>query len=166
MSFLDVSAQLGPGGRFARWRYATVSEVETFWADAGLTGPAEPCGPQYAGAVCFAIDILSGPATEEFISLIGNTWTPNYGFRGAIGLTSTPLSCDPYTCSYYTPEIRIYDTIPDEALVVEGLRDDIADPVYGSWLVAIHPERVPEPSTILLLATVVIGLGCRRWRPS
>ena len=43
MSFDEISAQLAPGGKFAGYTYATVDEVEHFWADAGLTGPSLGC---------------------------------------------------------------------------------------------------------------------------
>jgi hypothetical protein len=36
MSYLDVSAQFGTGGKFAGWEYATVNEVEGLWTSAGL----------------------------------------------------------------------------------------------------------------------------------
>src|SRR5437879_3733748 len=54
MSFIEVSAQLAQGGQFSGYRYATVPEVETFWADAGLTGPSQFCSPQ---PVCFAENV-------------------------------------------------------------------------------------------------------------
>jgi hypothetical protein len=147
MSFLDVSAQLAPGGMFAGWRYATVAEVEAFWADAGITGGESlPCSP----APCLDI-VVPEPATENLINLIGNTWTPVYGIRGVIGLTSTlnTTACSIYTC-YYTPEIRIFNEVfvPDQALVVEALLDYIADPACGSWLVRATSISSPFSVTI------------------
>src|ERR1051326_3187920 len=128
MSFLDVSAELTPGGRCYGYRYATIQDVETLWTDAGLLKNATPesCG---GGPDCFAFDI-STPTAESFIALFGNTWTANYGFGGAIGLTSTPYvspwpGCGTGITCYVTPELRIYTSIPSEALVVEALQQQI-----------------------------------------
>ena len=46
MSYDYVSSQLGPGGAFAGWQYATVAQVETLWTDAEiLPGTPEACTP-------------------------------------------------------------------------------------------------------------------------
>ncbi len=161
MSFLQVSAQLAPGGHFAAYRYATVDEVETLWADAGLTGPSLGCNPQ---SVCLA-ERVPLQAAQTFVGLMGNTWSPSYGLLGGIGLTSTPYTapwpgCAPYTC-YVTPEVRIYDDLTGRAdvIVLEGLRDYIADPIYGSWLVDTSVRvETPEPSSLWLLGALLICL--------
>jgi len=107
-------------------------------------------------------------AADAFLELMGgNTWIGS-GFTGDIGLTSTPLDsnwfpylgCAPptaYTC-YLTPEIRINDGVPAQTLVVEGLRDYIADPEYGSWLVDTSVQaETPEPNFFWLVGG---GLVC------
>jgi len=159
MSYVGVSTQLGPSGTFAGYRYATVNEVESLWTDAGIIpGTPEPCTPSPA---CFAANV-SSPAVQNLTALMGDTWPASYGFQGMIGLTSTPYSapawpgCDPYLC-YVTPELRLYQSIPSEALVIEGLRNYIADPAYGSWLV--RPTSVPEPGSLVMLASALACLS-------
>ena len=148
MSFLQVSAQLGPGGEFAGFRYATVAEVETLWADAGLSGPNLGCNP---AAVCLNQSIPT-PGAETFTELFGDTWTPIFDFQGMIALTATPYvspwpGCagETYKC-YLTPEIRIFADGTSEAIVIEALRDYIALPYYGSWLVE-GSSSIPEPKS-------------------
>jgi hypothetical protein len=160
MSFLQVSAQFESGGEFAGFRYATVSEVETLWSDAGLTGPNLGCNP---ASVCLNESIPT-PAAEDFTALFGQTFTPIFDITGMIALTQTLYDppwpgCvgQPYNC-YVTPEIRTFTDGTSEALVIEALRDYIADPDYGSWLV--EGTAIPEPKTAWFVSIAIIVLFC------
>jgi hypothetical protein len=161
MSFLQVSAQLGPGGEFAGFSYATVAQVEQLWIDAGVTGPNLGCNP---AAVCLNESVPTEVA-DNFTELFGETFTPIFGFQGMIGLTATPYvspwpGCagEPYNC-YVTPEIRIFPDGTSEALVIEALRDYIALPYYGSWLVE-GSSSVPEPKSIWSTAIGTMMIIC------
>ena len=159
-SFNQVSSLLGAGGSFEGYRYATAAEVKTFWANAGLIGGTpEACSASFP---CYAENFPVAPVAE-LTTLIGNTWAPDFGFSGAIGLTST--SClAPFTC-YVTPELRIFSDSAS-AFIVEGLRDDIANPSYASWLVRADPVA-PVPlgqSPWLTLISGLVGLGFLAYR--
>lgn len=163
-SYLDVSANFGPGGDFDGYRYATSYEVLGLWQNAGIigTGILQDC----FGVDCIYAETVTADPVADFVALIGgDTFTPDYSFGGVIGLTSTIsqacINCG-YT-AYMTPELRIYtdtNNIPTaglaDALIVEGLRDHLADPVSGSWLVSTTP--VPLPAAAYLFGSGLLGI--------
>lgn len=163
-SYLDVSANFGAGGDFEGYRYANAYEVLTLWQHAGIIGSGTIQG--CSGVDCIYAEYVPGGPVSDFVALIGgDTWTPDYGFGGVIGLSSTlSLACTNcgYT-AYMTPELRDYtnsSTTPPlgsaEALIVEGLRDYIADPSYGSWLVSTTP--IPIPAAAYLFGSGLLGI--------
>ena len=158
LSYLDVTAQLAT--TFSGYRYATVDEVKSLWFDAGIAGAAGACTPVPA---CFD-EMAPVAAVQNLVDLLGgNTWPANFGFTGVIALTSTPYAppdwsgCGSNCTAYVTPELSIGDG-PETAIIVEGLRDYIADPTYGSWLVR-QTSPVPLPAALPLFASGLAGLG-------
>jgi hypothetical protein len=158
LSFQDVSSQFGPGGIFAGYRYATVAEVRTLWVDAGLINGVPDTGQCAGTSYCFAATYPIAPVAN-LVNLIGDTWAQPF-LDMAIGLTATSLDvlCSiQYTC-YVTPELRIYGSFA-EVLVDEGLRDYIADPHYGSWLVRQSASSVPVPIAGAGLPGLIFATG-------
>lgn len=171
-SYLDVSANLGIGGDFAGYRYATAYEVLSLWEHAGIGGGTTlACG----GPDCiFAERVPSSPVMDLVSLLGGDTWAPSFGFGGVIALSST-LSVACIGCgytAYMTPELRVYYEYNNpqvfglaDALVVEGLRNDIADSSYASWLVSTDTiAPVPLPAALPLFAAGLGAIGFMGWR--
>jgi hypothetical protein len=67
-SYSQVLAQLGAGGTYEGYRYATGLEVSTLFASAGITTP-------YTGVVNG-----EGPAISALSALLGPTFGPNYTY--------------------------------------------------------------------------------------
>jgi hypothetical protein len=82
MSVTEVTAELGPGGMFEGFRYATASEVEQMWANAGLSG----FGTASTGTVQGNTD----PVLQSIAKSL----------QGILGLTCiSPLPSCPYSTS-------------------------------------------------------------------
>ncbi|HYN24947.1 MAG TPA: hypothetical protein VES69_07865, partial [Pyrinomonadaceae bacterium] len=86
LSFNDVSAQLGPGGNFESFRFATLSEVNAFLAAFGL--PPTNCTPGNCPG-----DPSLNAAVTQFHNLVGLTFSDVNCTRSA-GYTGTDNPSD------------------------------------------------------------------------
>lgn len=148
LSYQQVSAEMGPGGTFSGFRYATVQEVLGLYNSAGLTVGF------YPGLT---------PAIQSLFSLIGTTGTLN-GESGIepqiVALSGTSLDG-----GYCAPAIYGFVSSPSYWVNNGGFTPNGGSPpggggtIYGStfsypsissWLV----EEVPEPASALLFILV------------
>ena len=128
-SFLDVSGQFGPGGAFEGWRYATKSEVMTFFTNAGID-------------VTNAVD--SYAAISGLMTLVGTTET-SFGFTYSRGLVSDT----PAAGKRDAPTLMLEDPGSYSAVAQQVWGEAQALPNLGSWLVqdASTPDP-PDPDPI------------------
>lgn len=155
LSYNQVLADMGQGGIFSGFRYATEQEVFRLLSDAGISGTG----------------YYLSPSIPSFISTVGPSAAIN-GHPGIIGLSGT--SFYPGTINavniYFsgvvdgTQEFLVqggpgYDGGP-------GYGPDYSYPTIGSWLVMNVPE--PADATIYLVAGagLLIFKYLRRPRPS
>jgi len=153
LSYNDALNQMSPGGSLEGFRYASVAEVSGLQVSAGL--PAE---------LFYSTFFLYKNKMDALIDMVGETKTSD-GNRFAYGITSDPF--DP-TTGIDDRILRSF-SITRAASASQGvLADDSASLSISSWLVTdtrpIMPEPVPEPSTMLLLASSLIGLAALRWK--
>lgn len=121
---VDGSDEFAVGGDFEGFRYASVPEVEVLWAHAGITLINTP-----------STTLLDPIVASQ--ALIGFTWPQTEPFNWTLGITSTVLSDTGFLLLRTTPELRtglhFRPSVPAAtAIIIEGLRDDIASPDYGS----------------------------------
>lgn len=153
ISYTDMLAQLGPGGLYEGFRYATVADIDNLQVNAGLrpglflsTSPVE---------VNITVDLLDK---------LGITRLPNSsGSYGSWGITGTP----------FAPTTTIDDRIMRDFRISfagvgmstnQGVISDIgSSQETGSWLIRETPSPVPLPGgLILFISGVALVLGFRR----
>jgi hypothetical protein len=146
LSVNQVMAQLGAGGSFEGFRYATVAEVHAFYSNAGI--------PNVPGIT--AANLLP---VQNLLAIVGLTAPAN-----AFGPASSAWTADS------TGGNRIQGVLQDrnddlgQATTngISGFDDDFAAVNWGHALVQV----VPEPSAGVLLLLGLLGIGvARRRRP-
>lgn len=168
-SFRFANSEIGPGGRFDGFRFATLAEVNTLFLDAGFPiiialgtpfflGPDSPLGGSVGDARTDAV--------TNFIGLFGQTdCLPTcYGAAGAFGIIGddagdpgVKLVAGPW--HYFSPGTR-------DILAYGFVRLDDAGG-FGSFLVsstAAAVASVPEPWTITLFGPGIFALRALRRR--
>ncbi len=150
MSHDEVSSELGAGGNFEGFRYASESEVVDLVIEHGFDHSVS--GGNLLGTP--GADQLSG-----LVDLLGQTGLSSDGFtRSSAGITSTSLN------AVQQRVVFIFDQIASDSGDEVGLstamrRQDSLDRV-GSFLVV-----VPEPNGILIVCASLLGTAARRRRP-
>ncbi len=145
LSANEVDAQLGVGGTFEGWRYASVAEVLTLFVNAGI-----PDVPGQSSA-----NIAPAQALMDFVGSTGFQAGIGDG-RQAFGITGDKSG-------------GLRRRADMDGLMVNGMPEmsvgafafqnpNGGAPVLGSWLV-----RVPHPGTLAVLACGSVG-ACRRSR--
>ena len=71
-SYDDMTAELGLGGNFEGWRFATLEEVESFIAAYGFPSQGNDCGDGW-GNYCDTVSAADGELLEDLIRLFGDT---------------------------------------------------------------------------------------------
>lgn len=162
MSYNEVLSQLGEGGIFEGFRYATTNEVIELWSsNFGVD--------LYVGRSSFESGSIDA-GIEVAVSFLGDTIAghPYFSGTGVTGLTSSISESlgYPYYCGAL-PEVNCRDVIgayydPDfnNAYQTPGHTHehiDSTDPYFGSYLVKDVAE-VPLPAAIWLFGSGLIGL--------
>jgi hypothetical protein len=158
LSHLQMTALLASDVRFEGWRYATSSEVESLFTDAGISlfcCSAENIAPVANLQALLGVTVIQPPSPPDPLTLIGS-----------LGYYGPPIPGSPPLANFDLLEIQIPLSGPTVAGVQLGLVQplDFASPGIGSYLVRTGVPAVPEPSSgILLLSGMgVICLVIRR----
>ena len=150
MTRLDVLAQLGSGGQFDGWRYATSDEVVTLWSNFGidLSEGATTFVSGFDALVIDATNILGNILCEA-----NCVWWPN----GALGLTSTQsVSPGRYDVIGALYETRPVPTTEYHVVNFNSALDNTATTFQGHYLV--QSTAVPVPGAIWLFGSGLLGL--------
>jgi len=146
LSYNQVVAELGPGGAFEGFRYATLAELQTLMLDSGIDidPGADP--------------MLNFAPIDALIALMGNSG--NFLDGGFIGVTSELWAAGAHIQYLYGPNGYVnFDYFNGTLDETVGL-DYEPNTMFGHFLV----RPVPEPSTGLLLGLGLVGLGAARSR--
>lgn len=148
MTMLQVKSQLGSGGAFEGWRYATGTEVISLWSNFNIDLSSN--GPQSLVGVDANIILASNFLGN--ISCESNCSTYPYGTSGWIDEASPTTSYLYYTmgASIYQTSLSSYDrygySLSNEAF---------GSVSRGSYLV----KPVPIPAALFLFSTGIIVLA-------
>ena len=154
LNYNYVSSQLGLGGQFEGYRYATKNEVDSLFLAFGL--PLDTADQSEPGQ---EID----PAILSFYSTMGELLSASYSdFFGTYGVINeikiegthdfVGVSYDAQAGLNHYSTSAVYSTLPDDASWVITDPIDYAD--MGSYLVS----TVPVPAAIWLFGSGLIGL--------
>jgi hypothetical protein len=148
LSYNDTLIQMRPGGSLDGFRYATVADVNGLQVSAGL--PAE---------TFYSSFFMYRKKVDDLINMVGQTAARN-DYRYALGITSDPFD----GTTGIDDRIHRSLSLTRAAGASRGIiADNLASSSFGSWLVTntlpTTPKPVPEPSTMLLLASSLIGLA-------
>jgi hypothetical protein len=142
---VSIDDQLGFGGQFNGYRFATYSEVAQFWANVGIVGTRFDTQwyPQNVAPIQQLASFMggfTGTSGGGCLNILG-------GYSGS--LTSVGTFEAPYlflsnssSCSY---------GLSGRAEHNWNWYPDTPEPTIGSWLVATQLAPIPEPSTAFLL---------------
>ena len=149
-SYNDVVAQLGTGGDFEGYRFATREEVRTFWQHAGVIADQDP-------------PIEQSPAMSHLQDLWGRTSPPVNGFQRSLAVTGDVFSSSP--AQHWSVSLSESATLPDYAITNSqfgGLDDDGRG--WGFALVRSSADVVPEPATLTIWTLGVLGCAAAAYR--
>jgi hypothetical protein len=151
LTFNEVSSQLGAGGSFAGYRYATVSELQTFTGDFGI-----PLGMSN-----------SPTAFNAARTLLSDDWGYNtvleagpYDIIASVVITADSIGPGTHELALVEAALDLFDPVNSfsnvSLSVVDALPDDSSYITVGGAASSALVRAVPEPSGIVSVA----GLGC------
>ena len=163
LNWLDLTSSLSLGKSFntvtglfattlAGWHYASGAQVSKLFDDAGGIGPYDFSGSPSANGTAAQL-----APVNLLISLLGNTGS--FG-NGGLGITSDVApSLSHWDAAYLNVAVG-YLLVPQNW---NNQTDTFSDPALGSFLIR-DAVRVPEPASLMLFATGLMGLAAKRRR--
>ena len=148
-SYDEMLMELGDGGLFAGFRYATTTDIDRLQQSAELSS-----------GLFFTITPSIYQRVADLIDMVGVTnFDSDTGYKAAYGITSDPF------LPTSTIDDRIFRgfSLTAGASASQGvIPDNLSSPFIGSWLIRDTPTAVPLPSTIFLFVSgIAILLGWR-----
>lgn len=151
MSYNQVSAELGTGGIFDGWSYATLAQVSAFWDAFGgdsarytgwstqNNGLFDTIAPLWGDLICDITRCAPGEGQSSILTAdVATTGTHRYAFMYDYYLSS---------------KVATQDFI---ALQAGNWTDASGDLGYGSAL--IRPSLIPIPAAVWLFSSGLLGL--------
>lgn len=148
-----VLSQLGPGGIYEGWHYATIAEVEDFWTHAGGSGVYDNTWSVENQGLYASLSPLWG-------STFG-TLTDGY-VSAALADPINPISTYVHLASIVDWSYYEESATMDRVSTFWHMRVDLEYVNQGHALIR---STVPEPSTLSLLALGLVGITFIRRRP-
>lgn len=168
-SFDAVSTQLGVGGAFDGFNYATSAQVETFWTNAGI--PTISVLGDFQAANFTPVSQLTnliGGILDTTVLPFSNGLTATTGFSTDFFGNTTPFRvtgrlqlCEGHTFpnGFTCPSSAV------AALWNNTLSDNLGDSTTGSYLVMdTNSTVVPLPAALPLYGTGLAVMGFIGWR--
>ncbi|MFC1750914.1 PEP-CTERM sorting domain-containing protein [Pseudomonadota bacterium] len=173
-SFNDISSQLGAGGEFEGWRYATAQEfTEMLNATTGLSTGLTGANQNYNGEnELFAelIALFGSTIDQYYIATYGADADTYHGFAEGTYSETLGILADYYNPHgsgfQFTGQLRDDDRIISNIDILDTARTNFYitpthESLYiGSYLV--REAKIPEPTVISLLALGLAGIALAR----
>lgn len=157
-SFNDVSTQLGVGGDFEGFRYATETELFTFWTNAGI--------PDIDNNIASFGSLANYLPIQLLQELVGLTLDRSLIIKRSLGI----IDAD-YVSSFSgntLKQVPYLEIDPDDntgLAVLSGLftspqnsQGGVIFGPHGHWLVQSNAAAIPEPHILWLLGSGLLGL--------
>lgn len=171
LTYNQVNGQLGPGGDYEGFRYATAREFDQLIVNFGYTPLRHGCADGFSNCDLFDLTAQRDPAAKILIDTLGGG-TGDAFFAGGIGILGITIS-DYADSSDARPGISAmsesFVVTSDGASLyqeweytagrlgsLDGL-SDFSNADLGSFLVA--SSSVPIPATAWLFVSAFLGLG-------
>ncbi len=155
---LDGTNEFIPGGDFAGFRFANESEVESLWRNSGIvdinrTGNILDYKVSNGSGVRNLIGFLDEDRLSDRIpAIIGFISDPN------------PDLTNPLDRRYARVELNFsqVDNAEVGAVVLDGTYSEGDRLFEGNWLVRQSSAAIPEPATMVLFGSGILGFGLKR----